>query len=117
VLNILLYLNEDWPPEYGGELLVRRRPEDEPRAIAPVFNRCVIMLTSDDTYHGYRRMSLPPGATRKSIAAYAYEHIPAGSARVRTTSWAPEDAGLVKRSLAKHWTTIASVGNRVRGRS
>src|SRR5262249_56627219 len=74
VLNILLYLNKDWPPEYGGDLLVRRNPADEPRSIAPVFNRCVIMLTSDDTYHGYRKMTLPPGETRQAIAADAYEH-------------------------------------------
>lgn len=116
VLNILLYLNKDWPPEFGGDLLVRSDPKDEPRAVAPQFNRCVIMLTSDNTYHGYRRMTLPPGVTRKSIAAYAYERIPVGSARVRTTSWAPENAGIVKRTLARHWTTIAATGNRVRKR-
>jgi len=104
VLNILLYLNKDWPPEYGGDLLVRRDPADEPRSIAPVFNRCVIMLTSDFTYHGYRKMTLPPGVTRKSIAAYAYEQITAGSAAKRTTSWAPEDAGVGKRVLARYWS-------------
>jgi hypothetical protein len=103
-LNILLYLNRDWPAEYGGELLVRRRPTDEPRSIAPLFNRCVIMLTSDDTYHGYRKMTLPPGVTRKSIAAYAYENIAAGSTPKRTTSWAPEDAGVGKRFLARYWS-------------
>jgi 2OG-Fe(II) oxygenase superfamily len=104
VLNILLYLNKDWPPEYGGELLVRRHPSDEPRAISPQFNRCVIMLTSDDTYHGYRKMTLPPGVTRRSIAAYAYERISVGSTPKRTTSWAPENAGLGKRILARYWS-------------
>lgn len=113
VLNVLLYLNEDWAPEYDGDLLIRRDPKHEPRAIAPLFNRGVIMLTSDYTYHGYRRMTLPPGVTRKSIAAYAYELIPVGSMRTRTTSWAPEDGGIVKRSLAKHWTALATTRNRV----
>jgi hypothetical protein len=108
VLNVLLYLNKDWLPDYGGDLLVRTDPANEPRSIAPVFNRGVIMLTSDRTFHGYRPMSLPTGITRKSIAAYAYELIPAGSLRMRTTSWAPEDAGMIKRSLARHWTALAA---------
>jgi hypothetical protein len=113
VLNILLYLNKDWKPEYDGSLLIRSDPKDEPRSVAPLVNRGVIMLTSDHTYHGYRRMTLPAGVTRKSIAAYAYELIPAGSMRVRTTSWAPEDGGIVKRSLARHWTGLAAARDRV----
>jgi 2OG-Fe(II) oxygenase superfamily len=113
VLNVLLYLNRDWPPDYGGDLLVRRDPAQQPRSIAPIFNRGVIMLTSGDTFHGYRRMSLPPGVTRKSIAAYAYELVPAGSLRTRTTSWAPEEAGMIKRSLARHWTGLAATKDRL----
>jgi hypothetical protein len=113
VLNMLLYLNKDWKPEYDGSLLIRSDPAQEPRSIAPLFNRGVIMLTSDHTYHGYRHMTLPQGVTRKSIAAYAYELIPVGSLRMRTTSWAPEDAGIVKRSLAKHWTGLAAARDKV----
>jgi hypothetical protein len=113
VLNILLYLNKEWQPGYGGDLLVRTDPKDEPRAVAPLFNRGVIMLTSDNTYHGYRRMSLPAGVTRKSIAAYAYELVPAGSLRVRTTQWAPEEAGTVKTFLGKHWSDLAAAKNKV----
>jgi hypothetical protein len=113
VLNILLYLNKDWEDGFGGDLLVRTDPRDEPRAVAPLFNRCVMMLTSDNTYHGYRRMSLPLGVTRKSIASYAYELIPLGSQRVRTTTWAPEDAGTVKRVLGRHWSDLAAVKKRV----
>ena len=113
VLNILLYLNKDWQPDYDGSLLVRTDPKNEPRSVAPLFNRGVIMLTSDNTYHGYRRMTLPPGITRKSIAAYAYERIEVGSTRARTTSWAPESAGFVKRNLAKHWTELVASKDKV----
>ncbi len=115
VLNILLYLNKDWRPEYGGDLLVRSSPADEPRAIAPLFNRCVIMLTSDSTYHGYRKMTLPRGVTRKSVAAYAYELIPVGSTRKRTTSWAPEDAGIAKRILARYWSQGSAAKEKLQG--
>ncbi|HUJ63936.1 MAG TPA: 2OG-Fe(II) oxygenase [Acidimicrobiales bacterium] len=113
VLNVLLYLNRDWPPDYGGDLLVRTDPGQQPRSIAPLFNRGVIMLTSDHTFHGYRRMNLPAGVTRKSIAAYAYAQVPAGSLRMRTTSWAPEQAGVIKRSLARHWTGLAATRDRL----
>jgi hypothetical protein len=114
VLNLLLYMNKDWPAEYDGALLVRTDPKNEPRAIAPKFNRAVFMLTSDNTFHGYRKMSLPPGVTRKSIAAYAYEKIEVGSLKPRTTSWAPEDGGLMKKTLAKHWTGLAAAKNKLR---
>src|SRR2546421_4714576 len=67
-LNLLVYLTPDWRDEYGGHLLVRAAPEDQPRSIAPAFNRAVLMLTDERTYHGYRRMSLPAGVTRRSIA-------------------------------------------------
>jgi hypothetical protein len=117
VLNVLLYLNQDWADGYGGDLLIRTDPNDKPLAVPPLFNRAVIMLTSDNTYHGYRRMSLPPGVTRKSIAAYAYELIPVGSLRVRTTTWAPEDGGAVKRMLGRHWSDLASARKRVLGKS
>jgi hypothetical protein len=113
VLNVLLYLNRDWAPDYGGSLLIRSNPTDEPRAIEPLFNRGVVMLTSDHTYHGYRRMTLPAGVTRKSIAAYAYELIEPGSLRMRTTSWAPEGGSILKRGLARHWTGLAATRDRV----
>jgi hypothetical protein len=102
-LNILLYLNKDWTPEYDGRLLVRANPQDEPRAIEPLFNRGVLMLTNDRSFHGFKKMSLPPGVTRKSIATYAYELVDAGSVVPHTTGWAPEDAGLLKRTVAKYY--------------
>jgi hypothetical protein len=113
VLNLLLYLNKDWKPEWDGCLLLRTDPKAEPREIEPVFNRAVFMLTSDNTFHGYRKMSLPPGVTRKSIAAYAYEPIEVGSMKQRTTSWAPEDGGVVKKTLARYWTDLNSVKNKI----
>jgi hypothetical protein len=115
VLNLLLYMNKDWPAEYDGALLVRTDPKNEPRAILPLFNRAVFMLTSDNTFHGYRKMTLPPGQSRKSVAGYAYELIEEGSLKPRTTSWSPEEGGVVKKTLAKHWTGLAAAKNKLRG--
>jgi Rps23 Pro-64 3,4-dihydroxylase Tpa1-like proline 4-hydroxylase len=115
-LNILLYLNPEWKSEYGGELLIRARPEDEPVAIAPVFNRAIIMLTDRHTFHGYKKMSLPPGVTRKSIASYAYQVVAADSnLQSHTTGWVPEDGGLGKRLIARHYDTLVRVKNRYFG--
>lgn len=111
-LNVLLYLNRDWQDSYDGRLLVKAMPADEPRAIEPLFNRGVIMLSSDRTYHGFRKMTLPPGVTRKSIAAYAYERVEVGSVRPRTTGWSPDGAGTIKRAIARHYDAAVRVKGR-----
>jgi hypothetical protein len=72
-LNILLYLNRGWRPEYGGALeLWNADMTAMVVAIPPVFNRCVLIETHDTAYHGYSMLHLPPGETRKSVAAYYY---------------------------------------------
>lgn len=108
-LNVLLYLNKDWQDSYDGRLLIKARPEDEPRAIEPLFNRGVIMVSDERSYHGFKKMTLPAGVTRKSIATYAYEQIEVGSATPRTTGWVPEDANAFKRTLARHYDTAVRV--------
>ncbi|MBV8980218.1 MAG: 2OG-Fe(II) oxygenase [Acidimicrobiia bacterium] len=112
MLNVLVYLNRDWRPEYAGELLIKNSPHAEPRAISPDFNRAVIMVTNESTYHGFHRMSLPDGVTRKSVAAYGYRSIEPDEVDVRTTQWRPEAAGLSKKMLARNYDTIVRVKNR-----
>ncbi|MHB8669956.1 MAG: 2OG-Fe(II) oxygenase [Acidimicrobiales bacterium] len=112
MLNILLYMNQDWEESWGGHLMVKSGVDAPTRAIAPTFNRAVIMMTAGNTYHGYRRMSLPPGVTRKSIATYAYREIQEGSAAYRTTGWVPEGAALPKRLVARHYNTLVRLKNR-----
>ena len=114
VLNVLVYLNPGWDDTWGGDLLVKARPDDEPRAIAPRFNRAVIMRTDAKTYHGFRRMTLPPGTTRRSIAAYAYQRVDA-PVRKRTTGWVPEGAPLAKRLVARNYGRVVQLKNRVAG--
>ncbi|HUQ64387.1 MAG TPA: 2OG-Fe(II) oxygenase [Acidimicrobiales bacterium] len=111
-LNILLYLNKDWKDDYGGDLLVKNAPDAQTRSIAPLFNRSVIMLTDDHTYHGYRKMSLPDGVTRKSIATYAYRPVAEGEVDVRTTGWVPESAGPIKRVMARNYNSLVLLKNR-----
>jgi len=114
-VNILVYLNKDWSGDLGGDLLVTSAPDQPPRAIAPVFNRGVIMLTARHTYHGYRRMSLPDGVTRKSLAVYAYRLVDENEITAYTTGWAPEGAGTAKRFLARHYDRAVKAKNRFLG--
>lgn len=114
-LNVLLYLNKDWKDEYDGRLLIKSRADDEPIGIQPLFNRGLIMITADNTFHGFKRMTLPPGVTRKSIATYAYERVPVGSEVARSTGWAPESGSVLKKSVAKHYDTAVRVKTRFFG--
>lgn len=114
-LNILLYLNKDWKPEYDGRLLIKASPDDEPRGVEPVFNRGLLMLTDAHTFHGFKKMSLPAAVTRRSIATYAYEKVPVGSIESRTTGWSPEEGGTVKKAVAKHYNTLVRAKTKVFG--
>jgi Rps23 Pro-64 3,4-dihydroxylase Tpa1-like proline 4-hydroxylase len=73
-LNLLVYLNEDWPDDYGGhlELWDRDMTRCEKR-ISPVFNRTVVFLTDDFSYHGNPDpVNCPEERGRKSVALYYY---------------------------------------------
>ena len=71
-LNRILYLNRDWKKEYKGQLKLKNAHTGKTGEIEPIFNRCVIMLTSNYTIHGYDRINFPKGQFRCSIATYAY---------------------------------------------
>lgn len=114
-LNVLIYLNKDWDPAWGGQLLLKSSPTAAPCAIEPLFNRAIIMQTGDNTYHGYRRMTLPDGVTRKSVAIYAYQLTDIGAVRRRTTTWQPEEATLTKRLIARHYNRAVLTKNRLLG--
>lgn len=72
-LNMLIYMNKDWKPEYGGDLeMWDAKMTKCEKKVAPLFNRCVIFETNEISYHGYSKITLPEGVTRKSIYSYFY---------------------------------------------
>lgn len=73
-VNLLIYLNEGWETGYKGDLeLWDRDMKACRRKISPVFNRCVIFNTDEDSYHGLPEpIQCPEGMTRKSIALYYF---------------------------------------------
>jgi hypothetical protein len=79
-LNLLIYLNEDWAPDFGGSLeLWDREMRAAEQMILPVLGRAVIFNTDSDTFHGHPDpLTCPADRSRRSIATYYYT-APAGS--------------------------------------
>ena len=72
-LNLLLYLNERWEPDWGGAVeLWDAKVTHRHHAFSPIFNRCVIFETSDRSFHGVEPVRCPPSVTRNSFAVYYY---------------------------------------------
>ncbi|MCW3797518.1 2OG-Fe(II) oxygenase [Sphingomonas sp. BN140010] len=72
-VNILLYLNKGWQPDWRGELVIAREDEAAHASIEPLFNRLVVFNTNDTTLHGHPHpLQFPADYPRASIAMYYY---------------------------------------------
>ena len=76
-VNLLIFLNRDWKPEWGGALELWRDIDGSPgelaRTIEPEFNRSVTFIASEKSWHGHPKpLACPEGVTRKSLAFYYY---------------------------------------------
>lgn len=72
--NILLYLNEDWKPEYGGDLELWNADMTEcVEKVSPIANRVLIFTTDPTSFHGHPEpMLCPEGVARRSLALYYF---------------------------------------------
>ena len=75
-LNLLLYLNEGWRPEWGGDLELWDKSVSRcVKRVAPLSNTCLVFSTTKDSFHGMPDpLRCPDGITRKSIALYYYSN-------------------------------------------
>jgi hypothetical protein len=73
-INLLIYLNPGWQPEWNGNLeLWDKDMAHCVHSVAPAFNRCVLFHTVPGSYHGHpRKLACPPGESRKHILLYYY---------------------------------------------
>jgi len=72
-INLLVYLNRDWKPEYGGDLELWNKEMTECVVkVPPTFNTAVIFYTDDNSPHGYKKINIPEGESRKSFYTYYY---------------------------------------------
>jgi hypothetical protein len=77
-LNLIIFLNPIWKPEWGGCLELHSNPwgapeDDQVVSVVPLLNRCVIFETTESSWHGFRRIQVPDQAiSRRSLAIYYY---------------------------------------------
>lgn len=71
-LNVIIYLNEGWKPEWGGSLeLWDRQVKAKHDEALSLFNRCVNFNTDADSFHGHLdELATPEGVFRRPIALY-----------------------------------------------
>ena len=76
-INVLVYLNRDWRPEWGGQLELHSNnkltdPSHQEILIEPIFNRVVIFNTPN-ALHGHRRpVACPPGRARLLFSCFYF---------------------------------------------
>ncbi len=77
--NLLLYLNKEWDPAWGGAIELhsnpRRPDQDEIKQFNVIFNRAVIFETNEYSWHGFRQIRLPEDRlhlSRKCLSIYLY---------------------------------------------
>lgn len=119
-INLLIYLNDDWSPDWRGDLELWSTDMKERRhAVAPVLGRAVIFNTDLDSFHGVPdAVACPPERSRRSIALYYYTAPEDGVAAVpiRTTMFKPRpgtadvpDHQVARRHLLNDWLPPAIV--------
>lgn len=86
--NLILYINPNWKPEYGGAFGIwnhdakTNRPGELVRTVDCIFNRAVIFDTTQNSWHGIANEINADGNTRNSLATY-YLAIPKENADPR----------------------------------
>lgn len=72
--NLLLYLNDDWKSDYGGDLELWSADMQRCEAkVAPIANRALIFTTDATSFHGHPEpMQCPEGVSRRSLALYYF---------------------------------------------
>ncbi len=73
-INVLIYLNEDWNPEWNGHLELWDKDLSKCCVkVEPIFNRAVVFNITDDAFHGHPEpLQCPETVSRYSLALYYY---------------------------------------------
>lgn len=110
-MNLLLYLNKDWRPEYKGHLKLVDLRTGETKEVDVPFNRMIIQQTRAYTLHGYDITNFPEQCYRTSVATYAYSVHKTNVEKPRTTDWVVKDGKPVKKALAAVYGPAVKIKN------
>jgi hypothetical protein len=98
VLNVIVYLSPDLRAEHGGHLGLwahdetNQAPGKLVKEVEPRFNRAVIFNTTQNSWHGMsRKLNVPEGIYRKSLAIYYMRNPAEGADRRGRALFAPRD--------------------------
>jgi Rps23 Pro-64 3,4-dihydroxylase Tpa1-like proline 4-hydroxylase len=74
-VNVLVYLNKDWDPAWGGQLELCNESFQNKIEIEPLFNRTILFITDKKSFHGQPKPIQTKNSMirRNSIAAYYYQ--------------------------------------------
>jgi Rps23 Pro-64 3,4-dihydroxylase Tpa1-like proline 4-hydroxylase len=99
-INLLIYLNADWDPSFGGNLeLWDKAMTHCVHSVAPTLGTAVIFNTDLDAFHGQPdALTCPDGRSRRSIALYYYTY--------------PEEGVVALRKRATNFKTRPNTGDK-----
>ncbi|MDT0215268.1 2OG-Fe(II) oxygenase [Rothia sp. ARF10] len=101
-INILLYLNEEWREEWGGQLELWDAEMTAPRAkVQPAGNRMLIFTTSHDSFHGHPdALTCPEDVARRSMALYYFTEESKPLRRATNYRARPQEGGFKRAAIA-----------------
>ena len=101
-VNILLYLNEDWDPSWGGLLELWDPDMTACQAkVTPAGNRMLVFTTSLDSFHGHPdALQCPEDVARRSMALYYFTEDDNAVRRSTNYQARPEESRLKKAAVA-----------------
>jgi Rps23 Pro-64 3,4-dihydroxylase Tpa1-like proline 4-hydroxylase len=96
VLNLLYYVTPDWKSENGGNLELWDEKVTEPTEIPSLFNRLVLMLTNDKSYHSVNEVKVDKA--RCCVSNYYFSpHSPNGYETTHVTFFQARPEQKVRR--------------------
>jgi len=99
-LNLILYLNAGWRPDWGGAIeLWDRRMRRCVAKFSPLLNQVLIFNTDEKSFHGFPEpLSCPEGVSRNSLALYYYTIDRNPGPRTRSTNYRARPGDGVRKS-------------------
>lgn len=90
-INVLIYLNKEWKPEFGGAFEIWNDDMSaRVESLAPIFNRMCCFNTGPRSWHGNPEpVKHPSGLPRQSIALYYYTATWSDEKKPHTTQFKP----------------------------